>query len=99
MEDKIDKCLDEQRILIGEREQFIGIIEEGNDELKRLETESNEFYRLHPYYSDDNSQSSVMFAIIFNVYNICNYQLRLYFFCFFTDDELWKIRKDRFKNY
>lgn len=62
MEENIDKCLDEQRILICEREQLIGVIEKGNDELKQLETELMEFYKLHPNYYDNNSRSSVMLA-------------------------------------
>lgn len=59
LEEKIDRCLDEQRVLIGEREQLISIIEEGNDELKRLEAESTEFYKLHPSYNEDGRPSVI----------------------------------------
>jgi predicted nuclease with TOPRIM domain len=59
LEQKIDQCLNEQRILISEREEFIKIIETGNDELKRLEAESAEFYKLYPEFGN-NEQSSVI---------------------------------------
>jgi len=61
LEENIDKCLDEQRGLIGEREKLIDVIEKGNDELKRLEAESAEFYEQHPDYccSNDNNNNSV----------------------------------------
>jgi len=59
LEEKIDKCLNEQRILIGEREQLIGAIEQGNDELKRLEVESTEFYKRRPDYNDGDCGSLV----------------------------------------
>lgn len=62
MEQKIDQCLDEQRILITEREEFIKVIETGNDELKRLEAESAAFYKLHPEF-DNNEQSSVILTM------------------------------------
>lgn len=55
LEEKIDKCLNEQRVLIGEREQLINVIEEGNNELKRLEAESTEFYKLQPNYDSQYS--------------------------------------------
>lgn len=55
LEEKTEKCLDEQRILIGEREELIGIIEKGNDELKQLEAESIEFFKLYPNFEDDKT--------------------------------------------
>lgn len=62
MEQKIDKCLDEQRTLISEREEFIRVIETGNDELKRLEAESSEFHKLFPEF-DKNEQSTVILTL------------------------------------
>lgn len=61
LEENINKCLNEQRVLIGEREKLISIIEKGNDELKRLEAESAEFYEQYPDYygSDDNNNDGV----------------------------------------
>jgi len=59
LEEKIDKCLNEQRVLIGEREQLIGVVEEGNDELKQLEAKLTEFYKLRPDYNDGDSLSLV----------------------------------------
>ncbi|KAL5239516.1 hypothetical protein ACI65C_006926 [Semiaphis heraclei] len=60
LEENIDKCLDEQRVLIGEREKLIEVIERGNDELKRLEAESAEFYEQHPDYCgcDDHNNNN-----------------------------------------
>lgn len=55
LEEKTEKCLDEQRVLIGEREELISIIEKGNDELKKLEAESIEFFKLYPNFDDDKS--------------------------------------------
>lgn len=55
MEEKTEKCLDEQRVLIGEREELIGIIEKGNNELKQLEAESVEFFKLYPNFDDNKS--------------------------------------------
>jgi len=65
LEENIDKCLNEQRVLIGEREKLISIIEKGNDELKRLEAESAEFYEQHPDYygSDDNNNDGVRSSV------------------------------------
>jgi len=54
--------LEEQRILISEREEFIGIIEKGNDELKQLEAELTDFNKRHPNYSNGDSQSLVIFV-------------------------------------
>lgn len=65
LEEKIDKCLEEQRALIGEREELIGIIEKGNNELKQLEVELKEFYKQHPDYHDDDDQSSVILMVLF----------------------------------
>lgn len=61
LEVNIDKCLDEQRVLISEREELISIIEKGNDELKRLEAESAEFYEQYPDYcsSDNNNNDEI----------------------------------------
>lgn len=53
MAEKIGMCLDEQRILISEREELIGVIEKGNNELKQIESELTEFYKQHPDYNDD----------------------------------------------
>lgn len=65
MEENIDKCLDEQRILISEREELISIIEKGNDELKRLEAESAEFYEQYPDYcsSDNNNNDEIQSSV------------------------------------
>lgn len=51
--------MDEQRTLIGEREELIGAIEKGNDKLKQFEAESVEFHKRHPNYSNDSNQSVV----------------------------------------
>lgn len=52
-------------MLISEREELIGIIEKGNDELKRLEAESAEFYEQYPDYcsSDDNNNNGVQSSV------------------------------------
>lgn len=65
LEENIDKCLNEQRVLISEREKLISIIEKGNDELKRLEAESTEFYKQYPDYcgSDDNNNDGVRSSV------------------------------------
>lgn len=97
MEEKIDKCLNEQRLLIGEREQLIGVINEGNDELKRLEAELTEFYTLHPNYCDDDSRSLVILAIDLIAYNA--YCHNFFFYYVKGLDQLWTIRKYSFKNY
>lgn len=55
LEEKTEKCLDEQRVLIGEREELISIIEKGNDELKQLEAESIEFFKLYPNFENDKT--------------------------------------------
>ncbi|VVC37039.1 Hypothetical protein CINCED_3A025372 [Cinara cedri] len=57
LENQIDKGLNEQRKLIGEREELIGDIEKGNDELKTLEIEINEFYKQHPEYNNNDHSS------------------------------------------
>jgi len=58
--EKIEICLDEQRILIGEREELISFIEKGNNELKQLESELTEFFKKHPDYNDDKGHSLVI---------------------------------------
>lgn len=65
LDEKIDNCLEEQRSLISEREELIGVIEKGNNELKQLETELKEFYKQHPDYRDDDDQSSVILLVLF----------------------------------
>ncbi|XP_050520016.1 trichoplein keratin filament-binding protein-like isoform X3 [Daktulosphaira vitifoliae] len=50
LDDKIKKCLDEQRILIEERENILKIINDGNNDLKKMEIESKQFHKLYPNF-------------------------------------------------
>jgi len=83
LEENINKCLNEQRVLIGEREKLISIIEKGNDELKRLEAESAEFYEQYPDYygSDDNNNDGVQSSV--SIFYIVPYNLLNKLFLFF----------------
>lgn len=78
MEEEINKCLDKQRTLIGEREELIGIIEKGNEELKQIEAECVEFYKTHPDYCDNDSQSLVTLFAVFDVPKTRHYKLLNY---------------------
>lgn len=86
MEENIDKCLDEQRVLIGEREKLIDVIERGNDELKRLEAGSAEFYEQHPDYcgSNDHNNNNVRSSGKHILENFINYNLNKLFFFILT---------------
>lgn len=68
LKNQIDECLNEQRKLIGEREELIEVIKKGTNELKKFEVEMNEFHKLYPEYNNNN-HSLVTFSAIL-VYNM-----------------------------
>lgn len=60
--------MDEQRVLIVEREELICVIEKGNNELKQLESESIEFYKRNPDYYDDKDGCSLVCVPCYKIY-------------------------------
>lgn len=76
--------MDEQRVLIVEREELICVIETGNNELKQLESETIEFYKRHPDYYDIIDHSLVGLTLLQTlnqlINNIRHYKFHILFF-------------------